>query len=319
MSFPKMLGVFAVVMFLVIGIAALVRHKDEPAVLEEVVEVVAMPEPVRVEPPVVEVAMVPGEEVSLPEANRMDEFFNVGLPRIPIVETITYSSRVPWQPGKSAWVADYAAHFGTSRHMIARSLNGEADYDSQKVANGDRFNVFKEGKPVSFHLVVDTSRSKMWVYYVDEEADQRVLVQTYDVGLGRPSERLQSGSLTPHGVYTLGDKIAVYRPGKFDSLNGKKTEMITVFGSRWIPFAEEVEGCTAPAKGLGLHGCPWNKVGEEWQEDASGLGAYQSDGCIRMKTEDVEELFAVIVTKPTKIYLVKDFFDARLPGTDVIE
>jgi len=43
---------------------------------------------------------------------------------------------------------------------------------------------------------------------------------------------------------------------------------------------------------------------------------YYSDGCIRLATPDMEELFAVIVTKPTVIEIVKDFNDARLPGTE---
>lgn len=309
----KLIGWLAVGLFALIGVIALFKKGDateEKVVVvkpKKVVEAVAKPEPAA---PVV-------AAVELPDADRMDEFFNVGLPKLPIVQTVTYSAKVPWKKGQAAWVSDYASHYSTSRHFIARSLNGERDYDKQTVANGDRFNVFVEEKPISFHLVVDTSRCRMWVYYFDAETDERVLVKSYPVGLGRVDAKRFSGNLTPHGTYTLGEKIAVYRPGKLGIYNNQKIEMLSVFGSRWIPFDQEISECSAPSKGLGLHGCPWVK-GEngEWQEDLAGLGGYDSDGCIRLKTADVEELFSVIITKPTTIYLVDDYFNAELPGKD---
>ena len=59
----------------------------------------------------------------VPEADRVDELFNRQDPKFPIVETIPYRSRVAWQKGRPAWLSDYAAHYKTSRHFIARSLN----------------------------------------------------------------------------------------------------------------------------------------------------------------------------------------------------
>ena len=35
--------------------------------------------------------------------------------------------------------------------------------------------------------------------------------------------------------------------------------MIRVFGTRWIPFEEELDDTTASAKGLGIHGVPWTE------------------------------------------------------------
>ncbi len=46
-------------------------------------------------------------------------------------------------------------------------------------------------------------------------------------------------------------------------------------------------------------------------EDKSSLGKFQSDGCIRMATDDMEELFALVITKPTTIEIVKDFRQAN--------
>ncbi|MBS0622331.1 MAG: L,D-transpeptidase [Verrucomicrobia bacterium] len=320
MSFPKVLMIFALVVFLSIGVTALFKgdQKQEIFAEEIVLEKKEQELPALVVPP--SLSNVSLKE-QFPDTNRIEELFNVGQPKLPIVETLSYSSHVPWKKGQPAWVSDYASHYHTSRHFIARSLNGAPDYERQTISNGDRFNVFKLGKPISFHLVVDTSRCKMWFYCLDEERGERILLKRYDVGLGRPDPGLASGLLTPLGTYTLGDRVSIHRAGKMGTYNNEPIEMLTVYGTRWIPFEREVAGCTAPAKGLGLHGCPWMKREgtETWVEDVTGIGTYVSDGCIRLKTEDVEELFAIIITKPTTMYLVKDFFDAKLPGTSVVE
>ncbi|MBT3393521.1 MAG: L,D-transpeptidase [Waddliaceae bacterium] len=252
------------------------------------------------------------------DVDRINELFNLGMPKLPIVETVTYTSRVPWKRGAAAWVVDYANHYKTSRHFIARSLNKKVDYDTQNVTNGDKFNVFRKDKDVDFHLVVDITRSKLWFYYHDKSSDERVLLKTYPVGLGRADTMKASGILTPIGKYSLGDKIAVYRPGYKGIYNGERIEMMTVFGTRWIPFDKEISECTEPAKGLGIHGAPWvwNEKTRRKEESLDGIGEYDSDGCIRLRTADIEELFAIVITKPTYIQLVKDFRDADVPGVE---
>jgi hypothetical protein len=252
-----------------------------------------------------------------PEANRIEEFFTKTSSRLPIVETITYKSRVDWQKGRPAWLSDYATHYKTSRHFIARSLNGKADYDKQDVKDGDRFNVLRSDKNYNFHLLIDTSRCKMWFYYHDLDTNERVLLKTYRVGLGRPDSSKLSGLLTPIGKYTLGNKIAIYKPKIMGHYNGQKTEMMRVFGTRWIPFEKEISGCSAPAKGFGIHGVPWSPNSkDELVEDRSSIGKHESDGCVRLASRDMEELFAIIVTKPTTVELVKDFYEAKLPGVE---
>jgi len=255
---------------------------------------------------------------NLPEVNRINEFFNRVDPKFPFVETIVYKSRVPWQKGRPAWLSDYATHYATSRHFIARSLNGKADYFKQDVAEGDKFNVLRKDKNIEFYLLIDASRCKMWFYAYDTDIKERTLVKTYQVGLGRIDASKPSGLLTPLGKYSLGNKIAIYKPKMLGTHNNQKVEMIRIFGSRWIPFEKEFTGATAPAKGFGIHGVPWiaNEKGELAQ-DKSSLGKYESDGCIRLATEDVEELFAIIITKPAYVELVKDYFDSKLPGKEV--
>jgi hypothetical protein len=253
----------------------------------------------------------------IPEANRIAELFNKNEPKLPIVETIVYKPRVAWQKGRPAWLSDYASHYATSRHFIARSLNQKADYFKQDITEGDQFNVLKPDVNLNFYLLIDLTRSKMWFYYLDLDKDERVLLKTYNVGLGRPDSEKVSGLLTPVGKYSLGNKIAIYKPKALGFHGGQQIEMMRVFGSRWIPFEKEVAGCSHPAKGFGIHGVPWvlDKKGE-LVEDLDSLGKYESDGCIRLATADIEELFAIIITKPTYVELVKDFYDAKLPGIE---
>jgi lipoprotein-anchoring transpeptidase ErfK/SrfK len=237
----------------------------------------------------------------VPEVDRIHQLFALDCSDLPIVETVSFTSRVPWLKDRPAWIADYASHFQTSRHFIARSLNKKVDYFNQKVHLGDRFNVFKKDKDIKFHLVVDLSNCRMWFYYLD--GNEKGLLKTYKIGVGKPSATASSGSLTPVGTYKLGDRIAIYKPGITGFFQDDKVEMIRVFGTRWLP----IEGSEV-AKGLGIHGLPWYE-GSDGQlvEDRSKIGKFDSDGCIRMASEDIEEIFAIVITKPTSVEIVKEY------------
>lgn len=336
MSFPKLLILIGLILFGTIGVAAIFKKRKVTSLPVENVsssmievdlgsEVKIIQSPKEEEKPEkkIENFAIENEkpakrqDVILPDADRIAELFNKNDPKLPIVETIVYKSRVPWQKGRPAWLSDYASHYATSRHFIARSLNGKADYFKQDIAEGDRFNVLNPDINLNFYLVVDMGLSKMWFYYHDVDKNERVLLKTYRVGLGRLDPLKLSGSLTPYGKYTLGNKIAIYKPKALGFHNGVQVEMIRVFGTRWIPFEKEIEGCSAPAKGLGIHGVPWtiDKKGE-LTEDLSCLGENKSDGCVRLSTPDIEEIFAIVITKPTYILLVKKFEDAKLPGVE---
>ncbi|NGX43891.1 MAG: hypothetical protein KR126chlam5_00222 [Candidatus Anoxychlamydiales bacterium] len=256
---------------------------------------------------------------NLPDADLIDRLFVTDSSRLPIVDTVTYTSRAPWMQGRPAWIADYASHYSTTRHFIARSLNRKADYFTQKVAQGDRFNVLRDDKNIKFHLLIDINRSKLWFYYFDEDTNERALLKTYNVGLGRKETKRESGFLTPKGKYTLGSKVAIYKPNTIGYFQDNKIEMIKVFGTRWIPFDQEVENCTEVSKGLGIHGAPWVESSSgELVEDRSKIGKQDSDGCIRLFAEDIEEIFSIVISRPTTIELVDDFHDAKLPGVEKI-
>jgi len=280
-----------------------VLNVREPGVVEAVAPKIVVQEKVDLSPP--------------PEADRIAELFNKGEPKLSFVETIVYKSTVAWHKGKPAWISDYANYYSTSRHFIARSLNGMPDYLKQDVSNGDRFNVFRKDKNIHFYLLIDISRLKMWFYALDIDTDERILLKTYKAGLGRQDKSKASGYLTPIGKYQLGSKVAIYQPGVEGHYKGAKVEMMRVFGSRWIPFEKEISNCSEPAKGFGIHGVPWLPGADgSLVEEKASIGKYESDGCIRLSDPDVKEVFAIIVSKPTTIELVKDFHDAKLPGTE---
>lgn len=256
-----------------------------------------------------------GEQPEIRKVDRVRRLFSKGKDKLPIVETITYTSSVPWLKGRPAWIADYASHYNTSKHFIARSLNGKPEYLKQDVAPGDKFNVFRSDKEIEFYLLVDLSRCTMDFYYLDKGENERVFLKSYPIGVGRLDSYSPSGSLTPLGKYLLGSKVAMYRPGDESYFQNRKTHMVEVFGTRWLPFQEEISGCTDSAKGYGLHGVPCKYDAEKGEliEDPTGVGGYNSDGCIRLSKSDIEEIYAIVVSKPTVIEIVKEKKEAILP------
>ncbi|MCY3973965.1 MAG: L,D-transpeptidase [Simkaniaceae bacterium] len=249
--------------------------------------------------------------------------FTTGKEKFPVVETLSYKTRVPWLTGRPAWISDYASRYRTSRHFIARSLHekrgDKRNYDMQNPEPGDRFNVFASDVDLQFHLVVDLSRCKMWFYYHDLGVDERVLLRIYSIGLGRFDPHSPSGLLTPKGSFLLGDRVAIYKPGIYGRVPGGEGEMVTVFGTRWLPFIERGEGKKAGVRGYGFHGIPWtyDEGHKTFREDTETIGKYESDGCIRLRREDIEELYAIVISRPTFVEVVSDYRDADLPGKEV--
>ena len=158
----------------------------------------------------------------------------------------------------------------------------------------------------------------MGFYYVDLDTNERVLLKTYSVGLGRLEPSSDSGTLTPLGRYMLGNRVAIYQPGNMGFYQDQKVEMVRIFGTRWIPFVP-VEGGGAVRGGYGLQGAPWFIHPDSGQlvENQDVIGAYDSDGCVRLRSEDIEEIYAIVLTKPAFVEIVKDFHLARLPGVEV--
>ncbi|MES2198834.1 MAG: L,D-transpeptidase [Chlamydiota bacterium] len=318
MSFIKFFCIGAAVVFSVIGVVAITKKTDEVALNSDLKKEISL-NSTKVAKEDNTKNPIAVSESGFPNIDRVFQLFSTGPSKLPIVETIEYSSSASWLKGRPAWLSDYAAYYGTSRHFIARSLNGSLDYFSQKVLTGDRFNVFKKDKKIEFHLALDVSRLQLALFYLDLDTHERVLLKVYPVGLGRLDPTKPSKTATPLGVYQLGEKVAVYKPGVMGFFHDKKTEMIQVFGSRWIPLGEEIEGCSEPGRGYGIHGAPWivDTASGQLVENSGCIGKYESDGSIRLLAKDIEELYAIVITKPTFIYISKDFHDIALPGVEV--
>ncbi len=286
-----------------------------PVVLEK--QVYKQPETEVVTSKMIEVV----EDLGVPFVDRMNRLFITGKGKLPFVETVTYKARVPWMQGRPAWVTDYASYYNTSRHFIARSLNGSRDYYTQKVSSGDSFNVFEKGKDLRFYLVVDLSKLNMHVYAYDADLNIRYFLKSYRVGCGKLDKTAASGCLTTLGSYTLGDKIAIYKPGVEGFFKDQKIEMIQVFGTRWMPYTGEQDETAAMIRGYGIHGVPWilDETTGALVEDKAAIGCYNSSGCVRLLQEDIEELFSVVITKPTTVQIVKNLQEAKLPGLEWVD
>ena len=112
-----------VVLFGVIG--AIGWLKREPKQQQEVplVQEISLSETAPVKTPAIPliakpVTQAPADspsEIGLPEVDRIQQLFAHDSSKLPIVETVSYTSRVPWLKGRPAWIADYASHFETSR------------------------------------------------------------------------------------------------------------------------------------------------------------------------------------------------------------
>lgn len=255
-----------------------------------------------------------------PDVNIMDRLFLPGKDMLPIVETVTYNVNAPWLEGRNAYIVNYADHHKTSRFFISRSLRRKADYFCEAISNGDTFNVLRNDKEIEFHLVLDLSRTKLWTYLYNATDDTRYLLSSCHACCGMLDPTLPSGSMTPTGTFKLGNKTAVYPPGVQGTFRGDPVDMLAVFGSRWIPIGEPVGECSGTAETLGIHGAAWypNEKTGEYEECRNSIGRYSSLGCVRLFTEDVEEIFSLVVSRPSYIHIVKDFTLAELPGKEIL-
>jgi tetratricopeptide (TPR) repeat protein len=172
-------------------------------------------------------------------------------------------------PGE--FLAAIASRYGVSiRHL--KRLN-DVPADSDVIRDGQELKMLR-GRA---ELLVDTSRLTIaaWV-------NGRFL-REYPVGLGRDGR-------TPLGAFTV-------KTREVDPVWWKDGEAIkpwdprNILGTRWLGF-----GSAGAGRGIGIHGTVKDEDGN-W----SGVGSFQSNGCIRMRGADVEELFdfAVIGTEVT--------------------
>ncbi len=335
MSLPKLFLTVSVALFVSIGALALMKKNrseaavdHRPAVQQEVElslltsvrqrqPVPAVPQQTELPPPSL-CAEQPSEDRPVviehdAEPEGLSTMFVKGS-TCPIVETISYKSHVPWKRHRPAWLIDYANYYKTPLDFIYRSLTGSSDTAPSSISEGMQFNVFRNDLDFRFHLVVSLSSCRLRLYYVIPHERRVIFLKSYPVCVGRKDPSRASGWLTPIGVYQLGSRVAVFRPRMMGMYKGKQTELMQVFGSHWIPFEKEIEGCSEPAKGFGIHGTPMNRLegSVDLVEDTSSIGHWESDGCIRLMGKDMKELFSVVSTRQTFVEIVPTFQQSKL-------
>ena len=135
--------------------------------------------------------------------------------------------------------------------------------------------------PKDFRIVIERSTKRLFLL------DNDGIFKRYDVGLGRP------GQETVLGSYRVGNKQkdpTWFKPG-YGPIppNDPRNELAT----RWMPMVPEEEGLPTD---LGIHGT----IAPET------IGEYDSNGCVRMYTEEVEELYDLVV-RATPVEVVEVF------------
>jgi lipoprotein-anchoring transpeptidase ErfK/SrfK len=167
-------------------------------------------------------------------------------------------------------VAKIAARHGTTAELVQR---GNLLAQPNLIKVGDRLRVFS-GK---LTLTVNKTRRDLVVTANDR------FFKRYSVGTGKFGK-------TPVGTFIVNDRIKEpvwWRPDGRAIPYGDKENIL---GTRWL--ALKPTGSTPPVKGYGIHGT--------WAPES--VGRAESAGCIRMRNEDVEELFVLVpVNTPVTI------------------
>ena len=108
--------------------------------------------------------------------------------------------------------------------------------------------------------------------------DGKNLFKVYKVGIGRQGR-------TPSGKFIIRTKQKEpiwYNEGKAIQYGSKEN----VLGTRWMAL-KPIGNTNQNLRGYGIHGT--------WQPET--IGTRSSNGCIRMKNEEVNELFSILPYK----------------------
>lgn len=155
-----------------------------------------------------------------------------------------------------------AQKFGTTVDVIVESNELKRP---DVIKPGDRLRVFS-GK-----LAIQVSKSKHDLLVTSNGR----FFKRYRVGTGKYDR-------TPVGTFVVSDRIKEPVWWRADGQTIPFGDKENILGTRWM--ALKATGTTEAVKGYGIHGT--------WANDS--IGKDESAGCIRLKNEDVEELFGLI-------------------------
>ncbi len=161
-------------------------------------------------------------------------------------------------------LAKIASRFNTTVELLKRSNNLKSDLILPEKS-------LKINK-TRFNILVDKSENILTLRKSDGE-----ILKVYSVSTGKNFS-------TPTGTFKIEEKDVSptwYKDGAIIQPSSKEYEL----GSRWM-------GISAP--GYGIHGT----------KDSTSIGKHITEGCVRMKNQDVEELYA-IVPSGTEVTIVE--------------
>lgn len=175
--------------------------------------------------------------------------------------------------------AFYTVQPGDSLIKIAQSYRSQpgfehVSYGILKLMNGLNRNLIRVGQKLRIPrgevaVVVRKSQFKLYIFY------EGIAFKAFPIAIGAEADS------TPEGVYRMGGKTAkpTWWPPESTGLQGPIPygDPRNPLGSHWIALYHDLHS------GLGIHGT----------NDPDSIGTRASLGCIRMKNEDVQLLFAV--------------------------
>lgn len=183
---------------------------------------------------------------------------------------------------------------GQSLSTIGNKFNVPTDFlaminkipDKNKIRAGQKIKVVQG----PFNAIIYRSTFVMDVYLQD------TYVKSYMVGLGKVGE---GGNPTPTGKWRVksakvGGKLI--RPPWPHPVSGKliyHEDPDYPLGDRWIGL-DGIEGQALGKTGFGIHGT----------NEPDSVGKYSSEGCIRLKNEEVIEFYKMVMTGLTEVMVV---------------
>jgi hypothetical protein len=207
-----------------------------------------------------------------------------------INKTVIFSAKKfpedPWggtyQVASGERLATIAARNGVSWEFLSR-VNGVTP---KKMRSGQYIKIFKG----PFYAIVYKHLFKMEIYLGAPGGAGSMYVTSFPVGLGKDNS-------TPTGLWMCkaGDKIR--NPRYYPSRGGDiiaPEDPKNPLGGYWIAI-EGLDGQAVGKESYGIHGTI----------DPSSIGKMESQGCIRLKAEDISWVFDILVDGKSKV-LVKD-------------
>lgn len=204
-------------------------------------------------------------------------------------DTLVFSSAIlPDDP----FVLAYTVQSGDLLQKIVKKHSLQVDWrfisrinniDPRKIRVGQRLKLITG----PFHCIVDKSDFRLDLYLGD--GSQQVYVRSFDVGLGEYNS-------TPVGLFRVKSASKAVNPAWANPRTGEKFDAddpANPIGEHWIGL-EAVDDALKDVIGYGIHGTT----------DPDSIGQEKSMGCVRLRDEDVELLYEVLVEETSLVRIV---------------